>query len=153
MKMLLYFSIIYLSLISCIKKHDSSFINPVAAVDTIHKTYLALGDSYTIGQSVPDTGRFPVQTVKLLREQNIQVANPDIIAVTGWATGNLLNSLNTKPPKNNYSIVTLLIGVNNQYQNRSLEEYKSQFTELLNRAIFYAGNNKKSYCCTFNSRL
>ncbi len=118
--------------------------NPLnTTITTNTKTYLALGDSYTIGQSVPDTGRFPVQTVKLLREQNIQIANPDIVAVTGWTTANLLNALNTSPLKNNYSVVTLLIGVNNQYQHRSLDEYKSEFTELLNRAISYAGNNKK----------
>ncbi len=106
------------------------------------KTYLALGDSYTIGESVPDAGRFPVQTVNLLRLQNIQIKDADIVATTGWTTGNLLNALDTHPPKKNYLYVTLLIGVNNQYQHRTLDEYKSQFTELLNRAISYAGNNK-----------
>ena len=63
------------------------------------------------------------------------------MAVTGWTSGNLLNALNASPPKNNYSFVTLLIGVNNQYQGRSLDEYKVQFSELLTRAISYAGND------------
>ena len=141
---------IFLSLISCIKKNDGSFINmpPVAdtsntSKDTSTKTYLALGDSYTIGQSVPDYERFPVQTVVYLRAKNISIKDADIIAVTGWTTGDLLNALNTNPPKENYSFVTLLIGVNNQYQGRTLDEYKLQFTELLNRSIAYAGNNKQ----------
>jgi lysophospholipase L1-like esterase len=125
------------------KKNDSTFANPVTIVDTNHKSYLALGDSYTIGESVADTERFPVQTVKLLREHNIDISNPDIIATTGWTTTNLLNALNNnRPPKKIYSVVTLLIGVNNQYQGKSLDEYKTGFTELLNRSISYSGNNK-----------
>ena len=83
-----------------------------------------------------------MQTVNLLRQQNIQIKDPDIIAVTGWTTSDLINALNNNPPKKNYSIVSLLIGVNNQYQHRSLDEYKNEFTELLNKAITYAGNNK-----------
>ena len=142
MKNFLILSIIFLSLISCTKKTDNSLPQPPISVDTIHKTYLALGDSYTIGESVSESERFPVQTVKLLRQQNIDIADPAIIAVTGWTTGNLLNALNNNPPKKDYSIVTLLIGVNNQYQGRSLNEYKVGFTELLNRAISYAGNNR-----------
>ena len=146
MKNVLFLSFIFLSLISCAKKNDNNYITPPSAqpVDTTnYKTYLALGDSYTIGQSVDASQRFPVQTVQLLRQQNINVADPGIIAVTGWTTGNLLDALNTTPPKNNYDIVTLLIGVNNQYQGRSLNEYKMEFTGLLKRAITYAGNKKE----------
>ena len=135
--------IIYLLLISCVKKNDNNFINPAATVDTIPKTYLALGDSYTIGESVAATGRYPVQTVNLLRQQNIQINDPDIIAVTGWTTSDLINALNLNPPKKIYSFVSLLIGVNNQYQHRTLEEYKAEFTELLNMSIAYAGNNRE----------
>ncbi len=142
MKKFLTLSIIFLSLISCTKKNDNTIVNPVTPVDTIHKSYLALGDSYTIGESVAVSERFPVQTARLLKDNNIDIADPDIIAVTGWTTGNLLNALNNNPPKNNYSIVTLLIGVNNQYQGRSLNEYKIEFSELLRRAFVYAGNNK-----------
>ncbi|MDQ6845771.1 MAG: SGNH/GDSL hydrolase family protein [Bacteroidota bacterium] len=145
MKKFLCFSILFLSLISCAKKNDNTIIhaeNPVAPVDTIHTSYLALGDSYTIGQSVPESDRFPLQTAQLLKQQNINITNPDIIAVTGWTTGDLLNALNTTPPAKNYSMVTLLIGVNNQYQGRSLDEYKTEFTDLLNRSISYAANNK-----------
>ena len=140
-------SIIFLFLISCAKKSENYFQPPI--VDTthlpnaIHRTYLALGHSYTIGQSVAQNDKFPVQTVQLLRQQNIDMATPDIIAITGWTTGDLLNALNSDPPQNNYSIVTLLIGVNNQYQGRSLDEYKTEFTDLLNKSILYAGNNKE----------
>lgn len=143
MKKLLTLSILFLSLLSCAKKNDNSFQPPSNSVDSIHKTYLALGDSYTIGESVAESERFPMQTVQLLKQQNIDIANPDIIAVTGWTTGNLLNALNNNPPKKNYSVVTLLIGVNNQYQGKSLNEYKTEFTELLLRAIKYAGDNTK----------
>lgn len=142
MKSLLTLSIIFLFLSSCSKKNDNSAKQPPVAMDTLHKTFLALGDSYTIGESVDETERFPAQTAQLLRQQNIDLANPDIIAVTGWTTANLLNALNDNPPGKNYSIVSLLIGVNNQYQGRSLDEYKNEFTELLSRAITYAGNNK-----------
>lgn len=142
MKKLLCFSLIYLSLISWTIKNESNFVNPVTIVDTIYKSYLALGDSYTIGESVAVTESFPAQTVKFLREHGISMNNPDIIAVTGWTTGNLLNAVNKNLSKKTYSIVTLLIGVNNQYQGKSLDEYKIEFTKLMNLAISYAGNIK-----------
>ncbi len=145
MKTFAFLSFIFLSLTSCTKKNEIYYITPPASLDTItiHKTYLALGDSYTIGQSVAVPDKFPVQAVQLLRQQNIAIADPDIVAVTGWTTGNLLDALNTAPPKNNYDIVTLLIGVNNQYQGRPLNEYKMEFTSLLKRAVTYAGNKKE----------
>ena len=105
------------------------------------KTYLALGDSYTIGESVSAADRFPDQAVSLLRARNIKINDPKIIATTGWTTQDLINALDADPLKNNYDIVSLLIGVNNQYQGRSIDEYKIEFTLLLNRAIRYAGNN------------
>ncbi len=112
--------------------------------DTATKRLLALGDSYTIGQSVPDTDRFAVQLVQLLAGDTVKFYTPEIIAQTGWTTGNLLSRLNSMPPQyNTYDIVTLLIGVNNQYQGRSMTEYKSEFTALLLRAIQYANNVKR----------
>jgi lysophospholipase L1-like esterase len=103
------------------------------------KSFLALGDSYTIGQSVTADERFPYQTARLLINAGIAVKQPVVIATTGWTTANLLAALNVDPPANNYDIVTLLIGVNNQYQHRSLDEYKTQFQQLLGMAIGYAG--------------
>jgi lysophospholipase L1-like esterase len=108
------------------------------------KSFLALGDSYTIGESVLSSERFPVQTVKYLQNEGINFSDPQIIAQTGWTTGNLLSALvSAAPTKSTYDIVTLLIGVNNQYQHRTEQEYADEFLILLNKAIQYAGNNKK----------
>ncbi|GAB2822529.1 SGNH/GDSL hydrolase family protein [Ferruginibacter profundus] len=106
-----------------------------------YKTYLALGDSYTIGQSVTEAERFPAQTVSLLKKDSINFNATEYIATTGWTTGNLINAINTTPPaRASYDFVTLLIGVNNQYQGRSQAEYATEFAALLNTAIQYAGN-------------
>ena len=108
-------------------------------------TWLALGDSYTIGESVKVAERFPNQTVALLKQQNIVFAKPTIIASTGHTTANLLQTITSKPPKQNtYSIVTLLIGVNNQYQNLDINVYKAEFEQLLTYAILKA-NSKPSH--------
>jgi lysophospholipase L1-like esterase len=115
-------------------KHDS-----ITPADTI-KTWLALGDSYTIGQSVPESDRYPVQTVELIKAIGINLSKAEIIATTGWTTQNLLDAIKNKSATPSYSIVSLLIGVNNQYQGRSLDEYKRQFTTLLQQSIQFAGN-------------
>ena len=104
---------------------------------------LSLGDSYTIGQSVCDECNFPVQLKDSLQiELSIDTVNVEIIAVTGWTTTALINSIDpvieNNSPDNvfqNNDIVTLLIGVNNQYQNRPFELYESEFPELVNKAI------------------
>jgi lysophospholipase L1-like esterase len=119
---------------------DSIISDVTHQIDTGKKTYLALGDSYTVGASVAAWQSFPEQLTGLLKNGHINIASPDIIAVSGWTTADLLNSLQTNPPLKNYSFVTLLIGVNNQYQGRQFDEYKVQFTELLNLAVSYAGN-------------
>jgi lysophospholipase L1-like esterase len=120
--------------------------------------YLALGDSYTIGQSVDAGDRYPEQVRRLLEENDhLACGHPEIIAVTGWTTGNLLGALSaTNPGAVNgsrkaaatgsaeagaaYDMVTLLIGVNNQYQGRSQAEYREQFGLLLQKCIWLAGN-------------
>jgi acyl-CoA thioesterase-1 len=93
--------------------------------------YLALGDSYTIGQSVCETCRFPEQLKKSLG--NVNAAK--IIAQTGWTTTNLISAINTQNPTPNYDLVTLLIGVNNQYQNLPFQLYQNEFPQLVNKAI------------------
>ena len=113
---------------------------PVTIKTDTTNTWLALGDSYTIGESVPEKDRYPVQTVTLLKAQGIDFSEAAIIATTGWTTQNLLDAIKNKPVKPAYTIVSLLIGVNNQYQGRSLEEYKEQFAILLQHAIELAGN-------------
>ncbi|MEO8764469.1 MAG: SGNH/GDSL hydrolase family protein [Ginsengibacter sp.] len=137
------FSIIFLVLISWMQKNGDTLINRSRASGTLQKSYLALGDSYTIGESVEETESFPAQTAKILKEQGMNISSPAIIAVTGWTTTDLLNALqNHPPPQKNYSFVTLLIGVNNQYRGETLEKYTTEFAELLNESISYADNKK-----------
>ena len=107
-------------------------------------TYLALGDSYTIGESVQFSESFPCQTVKLLRGQGIKIADPDIIAEKGWTTGDLIRAIEKTDTHKRYDIVSLLIGVNNQYQGRSFDEYASEFSSLVNSAIAF-NNGRPAY--------
>jgi lysophospholipase L1-like esterase len=99
--------------------------------------YLALGDSYTIGQSVCETCRFPIQLQTELKNnltsKDVFVTN--VIAQTGWTTTNLKSAIASQNPTNDYDLVTLLIGVNNQYQNRPFSLYEQEFPELVNIAI------------------
>ena len=128
-------------LLSACAKDPASLPASTIPIDTSNKpkTYLALGDSYTIGQSVAAEQRFPVQVTAIISSQGILINSPEIIAVTGWTTGSLLAALNNNPPTKTYDFVSLLIGVNNQYQGRSKEEYKAEFSILLSKAINYAG--------------
>lgn len=105
-------------------------------------TFLALGDSYTIGESVDTAENFPHQTVALLnQEDDLQFSAPKIIATTGWTTDELLAGIEAAELENaRYDFVSLLIGVNNQYRNRSKEEYAEQFEQLLLKAIHFSGN-------------
>ncbi|MFN8285388.1 MAG: SGNH/GDSL hydrolase family protein [Chitinophagales bacterium] len=105
-------------------------------------TLLCLGDSYTIGESVAEKDRFPEKTVELLYEKGIEFNQPDIIAKTGWTTDELASVIKERNLKGPYSFVTLLIGVNNQYRQRNLNNYRKEFAELLHTAIDYAGGNK-----------
>ena len=119
-------------------------VTPPTNTDTTVRYYLALGDSYTIGQSVNVEDRFPVQTVKYLKEQGFKFTPPEIIAQTGWTTANLISGIaSTTPARPAYDIVTLLIGVNNQYQHKSKDEYAAEFLMLLKKAIVYADNKAK----------
>lgn len=103
-------------------------------------SYLALGDSYTIGEQVPMQENFPHQTTDLLSKKHFDVAQPVIIATTGWTTDELAASIQEHNITDTFSIVSLLIGVNNQYRGRDLDNYKIEFEQLLNKAIAFAGN-------------
>lgn len=106
--------------------------------------YLALGDSYTIGEAVAETGRFPVQLINALKKDSVYVNTPEIIATTGWTTDELDSAIKKKQPSllPKYDLVSLLIGVNNQYRGRDAEEYRTQFKNLLKTAIVFAGGEK-----------
>ncbi len=118
--------------------------------------YLALGDSYTIGESVPAAARWPKQLVELLRADGIAIADPDIIARTGWTTDELNAALDAlengesvaladaefaSVPGPPYQLVSLLIGVNNQYRGRPVDEFRAQLRGLIARAVGYAGDH------------
>ena len=102
---------------------------------------LALGDSYTIGEGVAENQRWPVQLATRLRTQDIPLANPEIIAMTGWTTDELAVGIDKAHLLGPYDFVSLLIGVNNQYRGRSLDEYQQQFRGLLQRAIAFGAGD------------
>jgi acyl-CoA thioesterase-1 len=104
-------------------------------------SFLALGDSYTIGESVEPDERWPVQLVDFLNESNTnKFDKPDIIARTGWRTDELLAAIEYSDPAGERNLVSLLIGVNNQYQGKSVTIYQEEFRQLLERAIQLASN-------------
>ena len=116
---------------------------PIKAVaDTLTKTYLALGDSYTIGESVTASERFPAQTTALLKSHGISVNDPQYIARTGWTTLDLQDAINKTTLKPTYDLVSLLIGVNDQYQGLDTAGYRVHFTQLLQKAIQLTGDQK-----------
>jgi lysophospholipase L1-like esterase len=105
-------------------------------------SYLALGDSYTIGESVPAGARWPMQLADALRTRGIRIADPRIIATTGWTTDELSAAMDAAEPLGTFDFVSLLIGVNNQYRGREVENYRAEFAALLDRAIGLVGGRE-----------
>lgn len=103
--------------------------------------YLALGDSYTIGESVDSSHRFPIQIADALKECGYHMETPEIIAVTGWTTSDLKTGIEAANPQGPYDLVSLLIGVNNQYRGMDINIYRTEFEELINQSIYFAGND------------
>lgn len=101
--------------------------------------YLALGDSYTIGEAVPAAGSWPAQLVGLARERGMEIAEPEIVATTGWTTDELEAGIDAASPAGAFDVVTLLIGVNDQYRGRDAASYRAGFERLLRRAVEFAG--------------
>lgn len=139
------FIFISLSMLNGCKKQEATTIHAFAntAIATAAPvadslTYLALGDSYTIGQSVPAVQSFPFQLASQLRNNNYYVTDPVIIAQTGWTTADLKRAVSNAALTKKFSFVTLLIGVNNQYQNGDTATYRADFDELVNTSILYA---------------
>ena len=100
--------------------------------------FLALGDSYTIGQSVPIEDRWPEQLAKRLQTWGVEVEKLSIIAQTGWTTRQLIRGIELQNPQGTYDLVSLLIGVNNQYRKQDTATYRTEFRELLHMAIAFA---------------
>jgi acyl-CoA thioesterase I len=133
-KIVCIFLLLLLSSGQCMNKNSTNN-------DTQALSYLALGDSYTIGESVDDSGRYPAILVKNLQQQGIPIGQPHIIARTGWTTDELLSAIKSQNPPNDYDLVSLLIGVNNQYRGYDIEIYKQEFELLLKIAIQKAKGN------------
>ncbi len=102
--------------------------------------YLALGDSYTVGEGVAPTQRWPVKLAALLRERGIDVGDPTILAKTGWTTGELRAAMAATGEKERFDLVSLLVGVNDQYRGYDVARYRHDFSDILARAIELAGN-------------
>lgn len=117
-------------------------IDPVVSTTEVTKTYLALGDSYTIGQSVPLAQSFPYQLAAALKTKDIAIKDLKIIAQTGWTTNDLQTAIANEKLTQKYNLVTLLIGVNNQYRHYSTATYRIEFANLLNTAIQFANGDK-----------
>ena len=132
----------FLFLQTTCEKEDPQMINSPMPPETSPIFYLALGDSYTIGESVEIAERWPVQLVQSLRIEGIEVEAPRLIAKTGWTTANLKAAIADSDLDADFDIVSLLIGVNNQYQGKSIEEYRVEFEELLLKSINLANNDK-----------
>ncbi|MNJ91657.1 GDSL-like Lipase/Acylhydrolase [compost metagenome] len=135
---LMKFSVIILSIV-VILGCDKNSVNSM----TEHKrSYLALGDSYTIGESVAMESNFPYQLAAKLNQEGLDVGQPHIIATTGWTTSELQTAIKEAALKQKFDLVTLLIGVNNQYRGESLSAYRKEFKELLQTALDFANGDK-----------
>lgn len=117
---------------------------PIVEMDRDSISYLALGDSYTIGQGVSPSDRWPLQLREVLNDQERVITPVDIIARTGWTTRNLLTAIDQAKPEP-HDLVSLLIGVNNQFQNRPFEEFKVEFDTLLDISISIAGTKDRVF--------
>lgn len=124
---------------SCSGNHANTMKEEELIKDRL--AYLALGDSYTIGESVDVGERWPVQLGEKLSEVGRGVAEPRIIAKTGWTTDELISAIGQEDITETYDMVSLLIGVNNQYRGYAFEQYQTEFAELLSLAISFAGQD------------
>jgi len=115
-----------------------------AQQETAAISYLALGDSYTIGESVIESERWPVQLMLQLQKDGVQVRHPKIIAKTGWRTDELLEAMQEQFDDKKYDLLSVLIGVNNQYQGGELSVYKKEFKKILEQAITQGKQGRRS---------
>lgn len=144
------FSLLVISLAfsSCFKNDDLPYVPNLLeempdtnSYSTPGVNYLALGDSYTIGEAVTEIERFPEQLVARLTQEGFTIQSLDIIARTGWTTANLYREIiRANLPDTVYNLVSLLIGVNDQFRGRSLDNYRREFTNVLHQALRLAGD-------------
>jgi lysophospholipase L1-like esterase len=137
-KQLLSLLFLLINILSCSNKNITTMAN---TSDKKTITYLAIGDSYTIGEQVPAKDNFPNQVYSLMKKEYPEFAEPRIIAKTGWTTAELTKGVEQANPQGPYDLVSLLIGVNNQYRGLSQDDYRDEFVELLETAVSLANNN------------
>src|SRR5688500_5071285 len=113
-----------------------------AGGDVTGLSYLALGDSYSIGEGIAADARWTHQLAAALRAEGMTLHDPHTIAMTGWTTDELDAAIDAEAPASDYDLVTLLIGVNNQYRGRDLDNYAAEFERMLARAIGFAGDRE-----------
>ncbi len=134
-------AVLGLLLVGCVSHNTTTSTAPSTTPSTTAPPvirYLALGDSYTIGEHVQPSERWPVQLMLLLRDEGWRMTEPVIVAQTGWTTDELIQGIEQADITAPFDLVSLLIGVNNQYRGRELEEYRRQFRHLLQQAIHFA---------------
>ena len=140
----LYILLLVSLLIGCSSSNSVTRNTESGNTSEMNYSYLALGDSYTIGEMVPESQRWPVQLVNRLNENGYKVAPPKIIAKTGWTTGNLLNAMRSELNyTRKFDLVSILIGVNNQYQGKTIEEYEEELREIFNLALNHSKRREK----------
>lgn len=141
------FSLVFVALLlQACSKEESTMTNTPNTPDPDPEIsqplrYLALGDSYTIGQSVGVGERWPVQLVKALADNGTSIADAEIIAQTGWNTAELKQGIEARDPQEPYDLVSLLIGVNNQYRGLDTADFRQDFRDLLQMSIQFAGSD------------
>lgn len=135
--------VLIITMLSCNSTETQNTITP----DNMNpnnpkRTFLALGDSYTIGESVDEKDRWSMQLIDLLKT-DFNITKHDIVARTGWTTSELSQAIEARKLTDQYEMVSLLIGVNNQYRGQSLDTYRVEFKQLLNISIKFAKNDAK----------
>jgi lysophospholipase L1-like esterase len=104
------------------------------------RRFLALGDSYTIGEGVTDQERWPNHLVHLLNARGLEIGPPHVVARTAWTADELADAIDAEDPRGPFDLVTLMIGVNDQYRSRPVQSFESEFATLLGRARAFAAN-------------
>lgn len=143
----LFFFISILIFMSCSSDDDTAIEQPIVQPPLEVEEpiqYLALGDSYTIGQGVEESERWPNQLVEELRSNDKQVDRVEIIAQSGWRTNNLIDAIASNNPQG-FNLVSLLIGVNNQFSNLDFDIFIAEFNELLQTSINIAGSSERVF--------
>jgi lysophospholipase L1-like esterase len=135
--------ILMITMLSCSSTENQNSITPDNMNSNNPKrTFLALGDSYTIGESVDEKDRWSMQLIDLLKN-DFNFTKHDIVARTGWTTSELTQAIEIRKLTEQYDMVSLLIGVNNQYRGQSVDTYRVEFRNLLNISVKFARNDAK----------